>query len=617
MPKQEQQKYGKARFGPQADITAGSRGTWSIVYEVGQIGILIGGGIRIIPPMQGEARWEVGQIIAYTSRQGSVATVSTFNTYPLCYHLARYPIIDVKTWNRPLKQNDTITVIIGNKGDFISGYNVPARAQEFAINGAEFGILVDPYGFGCYFEKFELRYIKLPQPPKVNVIPDKPARLVITVSPTPKLDQSLNIHVKAEDKYGNLAPTYQGTIKFLLNPESGGVDFPSEYSFTPEYKGIHSFAGQVKGTFKAGFITVMDSKNLLLARSNPFSTTITQQLPYNIYFGEIHAHTEQSDGLGTIDEAYTYARDVADLDFAAITDHEGGRNWEAAQKGVRDYYQPHKFVTFLGYEYSRAGKYGHKNVYYLKDDEPVYSPDSPEKLWKFFEGKDAIVIPHHPNVAAEIPDVWKQQDWSFHNEKFERLVEICQNSGSFETDSLSEYVLFGGYGASVQNALAKGYKLGFTGGTDNHRGQLSSGRFSQLGLDYHGAKRSGLIGVYAKELTREAIWDALYNRRTYATTGARILLKVSIQGHIMGKEFETKDMPVVEVSTIGTAGIEKIELIKNNINIHTHKAKSFVGNFKYLDEKIVPGVCWYYVRVTQEDGEMAWSSPLWVNYKAK
>lgn len=645
MSEQEQRKYGKASFGPQTNIVAGSRGTWSIAYEVGKAGVAIGGGIRIIPSWRHprEIRWEVGQVIAYTNREGSVAAVDTLNTYPLSYHLLRYPIIDVKIWNKPLKQGDTITVIIGNKGDYVSGYNLLAKAPEFACNGVEFEILLDLYGFSFYssaledvnlplywalksgqieeslYEALKIGYIKLPDPPRVNIIADRAAKLKVRVPATPKVNQPLSIHVRAEDKYGNVATSYQGTVELSSTLEPEMIDLPSEYSFKMQDKGVHLFVSQVKKACKTGFISAMDSENSFLAKSNPLSTTIAQ-LPYSIYFGEIHAHTKQSDGGLTLDEAYTYARDIAKLDFAAITDHSGGKDWKAAQKGARDYYQPGKFVTFLGYEYDvGALKYGHKNVYYLKDDEPVYNPDTPEKLWKLLKGKDAIAVPHHTNMAAEIPGTpwWRQQDWSSHNEELERLVEICQIRGSFETDSLSESVLFGGYGASVQDALAKGYRLGFTGGTDNHRGQLSSGKCPMAGLDYHGAKRSGLTAVYARSLTREAIWDAFYNRRTYATTGARILLKVSIQGHIMGEEFETNNLPVIKLQVMGTAKIKKIDLVKDNIDIYTHKGKSLVENFEYMDEEITPGTHYYYARITQVDKEMAWSSPIWVNYKTK
>ena len=63
--------------------------------------------------------------------------------------------------------------------------------------------------------------------------------------------------------------------------------------------------------------------------------------------------------------------------------------------------------------------------------------------------------------------------------------------------------------------------------------------------------------------------------------------------------------------------IKKIDLVRDSIDIYTHKGKGLVESFEYMDEEISPGTHYYYARITQVDKEIAWSSPIWVNYRTK
>lgn len=89
----------------------------------------------------------------------------------------------------------------------------------------------------------------------------------------------------------------------------------------------------------------------------------------NLYRGEVHSHTNESDGIGSITEAYTYARDVARLDFFAVTDHSSTITKDVLQKkhanAAEQFNDPGKFVALYGYEQtynSMTGYYGHLNV---------------------------------------------------------------------------------------------------------------------------------------------------------------------------------------------------------------------------------------------------------------
>jgi hypothetical protein len=134
----------------------------------------------------------------------------------------------------------------------------------------------------------------------------------------------------------------------------------------------------------------------------------------------------------------------------------------------------------------------------------------------------------------------------------------------------------------------------------------------------------------APEHTREALFTALYNRSCYATTGERIILGFSIAGIPMGSELSTKVKPGLVYNrhltgyVAGTSLIKEIEVIRNGKLIHTLYPNEFSLEFSFDDSEMItqtalrgageaPDFVYYYLRVLQEDGHMAWSSPIWID----
>jgi len=141
--------------------------------------------------------------------------------------------------------------------------------------------------------------------------------------------------------------------------------------------------------------------------------------------------------------------------------------------------------------------------------------------------------------------------------------------------------------------------------------------------------------VIAPELTREALFRALQARRTYGTTLARLLVDFRMDGHFMGEEYETTSPPTAVIRVAGTAPIARIILVRDNEEIEIFargKSQRIRSRGEYpqvylpLVERVrgdhtvevrwvdpdYRGEHFYYVRVEQEDGEMAWTSPIWV-----
>ncbi len=357
-----------------------------------------------------------------------------------------------------------------------------------------------------------------------------------------------------------------------------------------------------------------------------------------VLWGMIHGHTEMSDGQGSLDRYFRQIRDEAALDFAAPGDHDhlyetSDAFWQLTCEAVKRWHEPGRFVTFLGYEWAkwrRKGE-GDRNVYYLADDRPLYRSDFghhpwPPDLFAALGDETALVIPHHTAHAGSFCD------WTDHDPLHERLVEIHQIRGSYETaaadNPLPEHdgarpQVFAGM---VRRALAMGWRVGFTAGGDDHIGHA--------GTDFPiGARgyKAGLLSVLADECTREAIWDALWNRRVVASSGPRILLTWTLNGQPMGSELDAAAMPeladrrTLHVEFHGTAPIERIDIIRSNQVIHSIPGDGpdlamTWDDESPLDDCLLPAAehcdhpfCFYYVRVIQSDGEAAWASPIWLD----
>jgi hypothetical protein len=168
---------------------------------------------------------------------------------------------------------------------------------------------------------------------------------------------------------------------------------------------------------------------------------------------------------------------------------------------------------------------------------------------------------------------------------------------------------------SLQHAWATGQRVGVVGGSDNHFGTPGMDDYSPSVLHH-----AGLTIVLAEALTRAAVFDALYARRCYATTGPRIWLDFTVAGEVMGAEAYRKageTLPIV-VSVEGTAPIASVELLKlvgGDFRVAhtlggTGSSSVSATITDRLDEPTI-----YYLRVRQDDGEMAWTSPVWIDVK--
>ena len=332
---------------------------------------------------------------------------------------------------------------------------------------------------------------------------------------------------------------------------------------------------------------------------------------HRLLFGDLHQHSMESDGLGTVADAYRRARDLYGHDFAALTDHDGlaggclgPLTWRQQVELADAFYEPGKFVTLRGFEFtgSRLPGRGHKCVYF-DDAVPVALPGrDPDRLDELLSRYPSLAIPHHT--------AWTGADMEHHDPTLQAVWEICSVHGSYEGGGDSglpprpDVVLPGQF---IQDALAAGLKFGLIGGTDNHGLRWHHG--VGFKADPH---RCGLAAVMCQP-TRESLLAALRARHCYATSGARILLSLDLQGAPMGSEVQLSGAAELVVQARGTAPIQRLSLLQDGQVI---KEASGGANLTLRHPvRATPTQQSSVILVTllQRDGEAAWSSPIWLS----
>jgi len=635
------------------DVVVGQTGTWTIVYTT-EDGIEVGGEIRFTLPYlfdNPQLTDPRGRGYLSTSCDNPDCSLQITEEKPwyseieFMHSLVKLirivekdtakkvtsPIgknFRVKILKAPLQKGNTIKLIYGDTSQGGPGGRVlPSREREWV----NVFISVDPDGKrkASYTGFYRIDCL-----PRVKIKPNRVKVLKIIVPSVILSSDSVPVCIVAYDgltlrqnpvltevlsypsKYGKLAGGYAGEIGYEWNGEKRRVRLS-------ENKPIHCFSitpAHLKKEF--GTITIMDRENSLIGRSNPFISKKDLSFPYNLYslyWGDLHIMNGAfcTTQAWKPEDHYRYAISVG-LDFAAVTDicretalfdvdtKISEKEWENIKEASRRFYQPGKFVTFPAYEYNERFVGGDRNVYFLNEEEaklycwndPQYS--TPEKLWRALKDKKAMTIPHHPACMMI------GQNWDYHSPDLQRLVEIYSEWGNSEESDCerpmrvpTDYLY-----RSVQSALARGYKLGFIASSDTHSGDVGE---------------AAEVAVWAKALTREKIWEALWNRRCYGTTGERIILQFCLNGHVMGEEIkqEISKERHLRIKVIGTDTIKKVDIIRNNELLYSYNGKSQLEELEYIDEenpKNLPlyPLLFYYVRITQADGEIAWTSPIWI-----
>lgn len=341
---------------------------------------------------------------------------------------------------------------------------------------------------------------------------------------------------------------------------------------------------------------------------------------FRVLFGDIHQHTMASDGTGTMEETYFRARNRYRDDVVAVSDHESflGKQtpvgeWVECCRVADEFLDPGAFVTLNAFEWT--GKMhpgpGHKVVYLPPTGGPLLSRDHPRTNTSkglSLESRliGAVTVPHHVG--------WTGADMENHFPEYQPCWEIVSCHGAYERSGENPIGTRGDdkEGQFIGEALDKNLRFGFVGGSDGH------------GLNWHhgvsrkkDSHRTGLTAFLCQDVTREAVLEALRRRRCYATSGAKIGLWFEVDNRPMGEELIAGGPVAFRVIVAGTAPIQSLVLVTNG---GEEMALQASGQSAAANGTLPPpregGFSYYFARVVQEDGEVAWSSPVWLDAPA-
>ena len=639
-----------------AEGVAGEHGTWTVTYQVGPNGIKQHGGVRVQLPdswhagirnsanlLQSSNSHGENYISARCSRKG-VHLRTWVEDQPsgelvksprrgLDGRMERY-IYVIRVWvtKGELQEGDTISVIYGDR----SGGSKGMRASIIRTRPEPILLAVDSAGTGTFRMHPDHPTLVCHAGPPVELMLWGPSMLVA--------GKEAELKVAVVDFNANPTPV-DGEV--TLRIKKGKARLPSRVQFKSEdgWTTVR-FVPTETGILRIEALLALkdgDSKKRRLVPSGNESGTVSatqggfraygnpmkvdsEEPKTKVYWGELHSHSHYSwDGVG--DDNFRYARYVSGLDFYAMTDHSmppvgkftqglGPRVWEEYTAKTDKYYEPGEFVTLHAYEASFGAPYGHHNVFFRGKPGPLLVPGDvtlPE-LWNALTAGEALTIPHH---TGKFPH---PVFWFPHNDEIDRNIEIYSGHGlseaynprgplSFERSQFTAPSKSARGPQYVQDAWMQGLKLSTIAATDDHRAHPAQPHY-------------GRAAVTATGLTREEIFDGLYHRRTYGTTGVKILLDFIINGQPMGGMVTSNGAPRLKIEAHGTDEIEFVEVLRYCksdgafIVLHTLYPEGPDYTWSQTDTTFKEDSIYYIrlrqVRLVRTRVAMAWSSPIWV-----
>ncbi len=397
--------------------------------------------------------------------------------------------------------------------------------------------------------------------PTVRVQGAAPARLVATAPTQCNANLPMDLHVRVEDIWGN--PASLGAPLPVTVSQQGHVLATASVPTT----GWIRIAAEARACGMQTFTVQAVDHPELVAESNP--TQVVPGVPESVLvWGDFHAQSVIGCGVRSIDDYFRHARDFAATDFCS---HQANcflvsnDEWAQTERSTKAGNDDGRFVTLLGVEWSGASRVGgDHNLYFPGDSADLrrcshqFVSDKSDidtdlshvrDVYAHYSGSDTLIAVHVGGRTADL---------QYHDAALDRLLEV------HSTHATSEWFLF--------DALRRGYRFGVVAGSDGVDGRPGASHPGRMGVRN---VRGGLTAVMLPALNRSNLWQALKDRRCYATTGERIVLSLRAGAHAMGDEVRLRlasgvALPPFDVVVEGTAGVEAVDFFRDDQLLEQH-----------------------------------------------
>lgn len=333
-------------------------------------------------------------------------------------------------------------------------------------------------------------------------------------------------------------------------------------------------------------------------------------LDWNLYFGQLHAHTDISNGAGSVEEAFQYASQVDGLDFFAVTDHSDSfdnadmgaidadgadisADWAAGKQAAASVTNG-DFVGLFGFEmtWPEDKQLGHISTFntpgWQTRDQADFEnvPTALENYYKALTSVPGSVSQfNHPDTVHG-----DFERFDHYSPQYDAVVSLLEVAGEDGVVDCEYYDL----------ALDKGWHVAPTNNQNNHKGQW-------------GDASEARTVVLAKSLTEEALYAAMKDRRVYATQDSDLAIYYELNGTVMGSIIPKSKSAAVTVflSDPTDEAIGSVEVVADGGAV---LVSEYVGTPAQVLELSAPGGHgYYYLRITQPDGDVAVTAPVWMD----
>jgi hypothetical protein len=458
-----------------------------------------------------------------------------------------------------LRAGDTLTIRLGDRRQGSPGYRLQTNVE------ARVEVKTSVDAFATY------EFCELPVQPAFDLIPGLAASWKAILPSLAIVGEPFRLAVVAEDKWGNPTADASQSFELVAAQPLRGLPARLEIKNGDGPRVIENLIADAEGDIELRLIA--DGEEI--TRANPLR--VVKQASLRRYRGDLHGQSGETIGMGTADAYFRYARDAAFIDMVG---HQGNdfqitdSFWNELNRLTAEFDVPGQFVCLPGYEWSgNTGMGGDRNIFYRREGRPIRrsshilvqgqtSTDAiytADELFRALDGEDAIVIAHVGGRYADLKYA--------HDGRLERAVEVHSTWGTFEW--------------LLHDAFEKGFRVGVVCHSDDHKGRPGATR---PGASSFGAI-GGLTCYFMPELTRDALFEALRQRRHYGTTGARIFVdlyaifdqpvtgfsddplfgpvrEVAVQRAAMGDILRPGRVPMrLSAEVIGTAPVERVDIM--------------------------------------------------------